>query len=303
VTRDAALFFAYGHFYQMPGLGEIFKNADYSVLSDLQAGTSDYGRVMGNPDIRPEQTVQYQFGYKHALTDWLGLDVNAYYKDIRDLLGVEFVSTYNDAEYSRLANADFGRVIGLTAAVEQRARGLLSTRFDYTWQLAQGNSSDPRETATRAASGEDPRPRQVPLDWDQRHTLNVTVTLARPDLFSASAVVRAVSGQPYTPATFFGSAFGLEKNAGRKPNAVLVDLRGERQLRIPGLGVSAFARVFNLFDARFFNGFVFSTSGSPYYSRFDIGDRAALADPTRFYAPRRVELGVTLRASAAGGER
>ena len=140
---------------------------------------------MGNPDIRPEQTVQYQFGYKQAVTEWLGVDLNLFYKDIRDLLGVEFISTYNDAEYARLTNVDFGNVIGFTVALEQRRRGLVSTALDYTWQLAQGNSSDPRETATRAEAGEDPRPRQVPFNWDQRHTLNLTVMLSRPDDFSA----------------------------------------------------------------------------------------------------------------------
>jgi hypothetical protein len=52
VTRDAALFFAYGHFYQMPSLGDVFKNSDYHILQDLQSGGISYG-VLGNPDIRP----------------------------------------------------------------------------------------------------------------------------------------------------------------------------------------------------------------------------------------------------------
>ena len=47
-------------------------------------------------------------------------------------------------------------------------------------------------------------------------------------------------------------------------------------------------------DTRYFNGPVFATSGSPYYSRFAVGDRLALSDPTRFYSPRRIELGVTV---------
>jgi hypothetical protein len=42
---------------------------------------------------------------------------------------------------------------------------------------------------------------------------------------------------------------------------------------------------------------VFPSSGSPDYTRFpgDQGQAELLADPTRYYAPRRVELGVTLR--------
>ena len=294
VSRDAALFFAYGHFTQMPPLGTMFDNADYGVLNKLQAGGISYG-VLGNPDVKPERTVQYQFGYKQALSDWLGLDVSAFYKDIRDLLGVEFITTYNGAEYARLTNADFGNVVGFTLTLDQRQKGWMSTRVDYTWQFAQGNASDPRETATRASAGEDPRPRLVPLNWDQRHTLNLTSNISFPNKIFTSAVLRAASGQPYTPELTSGFGGGLEANSGRKPAALLLDIRAERPMRMMGLGATLFGRIFNAFDTRFFNGFVFTNSGSPYYSRTPPVDLGTLNDPTRFYGPRRIEIGIGLR--------
>jgi len=297
ITTQAAVFFAYGHFYQLPGLGQLFSNSDYSVLKELQAGGISYG-VLGNPDLKPERTVQYEFGYKHALTDFLGLDVNLFYKDIRDLLGVEFVSTYAAAEYARLTNIDFGQVLGFTIAIDQRRIGLLSTSIDYTYQLAQGNSSDPRETATRASAGEDPRPRQVPLNWDQRHTLNATISLQQPNDFTITTIIRYGSGQPYTPTVGSGFGAGLETNSGRKPNFVLVDLRAEKFFQLAGVNMSVFARIFNLFDARFANGFIFTDTGSPDYSLNPVGDRAVLNDPGRFYPPRRIEVGISLNGSA-----
>lgn len=294
ITDRAGVHFSYGRFYQLPPLGDIFANADYSILRTLQASTSRYG-VMGNPDIRPEQTVQYELGYKYSLSDQLGVDVSAFYKDIRDLLGTEFISTYNDAEYARLTNADFGNVIGITATLDHRQiAGPFSATLDYTFQQAQGNSSDPRETATRAENHEDPRPRQIPLNWDQRHTLNLTVMATRPDGYSASMILRVASGQPYTPAIYSGFGGALGVNSGRKPTSMLVDLRGERYMKMQGLQMSLFARVFNLFDTRYFNGAVFSSTGSPYYTRFAAQDAVALADPTRFYPPRRIEIGVRL---------
>jgi outer membrane receptor protein involved in Fe transport len=293
VTRDAALYFAYGHFYQMPALGTMFDNADYNKLSELQAGGIDYG-VLGNPDVRPERTVQYQFGYKQAVNAWLGLDVSMFYKDIRDLLGVEFIDTYNGAEYSRLTNVDFGNVTGFTIALDQRQVGWVSTTLDYTFEFAQGNSSDPHETATRASAGEDPRPRLVPLDWDQRHTFNLTMNVARPKSFNASAVLRIGSGQPYTPELTTGFSGELETNSGRKPSGMLLDLRGEYPANVLGLGGAIFLRVFNVFDTRFWNGFVFSSTGSPYYSRNPSSDIVSLTDPTRYYQPRRIEIGFGL---------
>ncbi len=293
MTASAALFFAYGHFYQMPALGQIFTNSDYQILDELQSGGISYG-VMGNPDIKPEKTVQYEFGYKHAITPDLGFDFSIFYKDIRDLLGVEFVSTYAAAEYARLTNIDFGNVLGFTIALDQRRMGPISTMVDYTWQRAMGNSSDPRETATRAAAGEDPRPRQIPLNWDQRHTLNATILLELPGSIAVSTIIRYGSGQPYTPALKAGFGGGLEANSAVKSAFTRIDLRAEKYFRLRGLNLSLFARVLNLLDTRFVNGFVFDDTGSPDYSLNPIGQRATLADPGRFYPPRRIELGITL---------
>jgi outer membrane receptor protein involved in Fe transport len=299
VANRGALHFAYGHFNQFPPLGRIFANADFNVLTNLQADGISYG-VLGNPDIKPEKSVQYEFGYKHAITDDLGFDATLFYKDIRDLIGVAFISTYNNAEYAMLTNTDFGNVTGFTLAVDHRELGPMSLALDYTWQVAQGNASDPRETATRAEAGEDPRPRLVPFDWDQRHTLNLTATLSAPGTYSASTVLRVASGQPYTPVLESAFGFGLEANSGRKPAAVVMDLRAERRFRRwPGLGL--FARVFNLFDTRYFNGPVFPTTGSPYYSRSPQADIVALRDPTRYYPPRRIELGLTWNSELQRG--
>ena len=290
IEDKAAIHFAYGHFSQFPAIGTMFTNSDYDVLANLQAGTDNFG-VMGNPDVKPEQTIQYEIGYKQILNPDLGFDLTLFYKDIRDLLGVEFIETYTGARYPRLTNVDFGSVYGVTLALDHRRVGPVSLALDYTWQRAMGNSSDPNETATRAAAGEDPRPRLVPFNWDQRHTLNLTASLSKPDNYSVSTVVKVASGQPYTPVLEAGFGQGLNTNSGRKPSAVLVDLRAAKNFGPEGR-FNMFVRVFNVFDTRFFNGFVFNSTGSPDYSRFPEPDRVALENPTRFYPPRRIEIGV-----------
>jgi outer membrane receptor protein involved in Fe transport len=291
---NASLFFSYGHFYQLPGLGLLFDNADYSVLEDLQAGAVSYG-VLGNPDLRPEFTAQYEFGFKSEVVENIGLDVSLFYKDIRDLLGVEFVQTYTAAEYARFTNIDFGGVRGFTIALDQRNLGPVSTTLDYTNQIAVGNSSDPRETANRAAAGGDPRPREVPFNWDQRHTLNATAIWASPGDFSVTGVLRMGSGQPYTPTLGTGFGADLEPNSGRKSLSAVVDLRAEKSFAVGGLGLTGFARVINLFDNYFFNGFVYSDTGSAFYTL--NAQQQLNPNPSRFNAPRRVEIGLTFRGS------
>ena len=297
--ENASLFFSYGHFYQLPGLGLLFQNSDYTVLRDLQAGAVSYG-VLGNPDLKPEFTAQYEFGFKSAVGRSLGFDLSLFYKDIRDLLGTEFVQTYTAADYARLTNVDFGGVRGFTASLDQRGLGPVATTLDYTFQVATGNASDPRETANRAAaSGGDPAeasaPQQVPFNWDQRHTLNATAIWAVPQNFTVTGILRFASGQPYTPTLGTGFGAQLESNSGRKETSTVVDLRAEKYFGVAGLDLTAFARVFNVFDSYFQNGFVYADTGSPFYTLNP--QQQIRPNPGRFAAPRRIEVGVSFRGT------
>jgi outer membrane receptor protein involved in Fe transport len=294
ITAGGAIYFSWGHFYQMPGFGNLYANSDYSILKNLQAGASRYS-VMGNPDIRPEFTQQYEFGVKQEFARLLGIDLSVYYKDIEDLLGVEFIDTYADSRYARYTNVDFGSVYGVKATIDYRLSATIAFSLNYTFQNALGNSSDPQETANRASAGEDPRPRQIPFDWDQRHTLNLSVAVSEPKSYTATVILRYGSGSPYTPAV--GSGFGaqLERNSSPKPAWVTVDLRGEWYPAAGLLDGYLFLRVVNLFDSRFSNGFVFATTGSPYYTLTPPADAVSLINAGRYAAPRRIELGIGLR--------
>ena len=109
-------------------------------------------------------------------------------------------------------------------------------------------------------------------------------------------MLQVASGQPYTPqSSRRGFGIGLETNSGRKPAGAPRRPARREDPELAGRQASACSlRVFNLFDARYFNGPVFASTGSPYYSRFPEADEVALADPTRFYAPRRIEVGVRI---------
>lgn len=295
LTASSSVYFSYGHFYQLPSLNLLYSNSDYSLLDQLQAGGISYG-VMGNPNLNPELTIQYEFGYKQAIADFLGVQLSFFYKDIRDLLGVEFVSTYTAAEYARFTNVDFGSVYGLTLSIFQRNLANFNTSLDYTLQYAQGNSSDPRETANRAASGKDPRPRDIPFSWDQRHTLNLSTVYSDPNNFSVSAILRFGSGQPYTPEIGSGFTAVQETNSGVKDSYFLLDLRAEKYFDIGFLSFSVFARMINILNSNFVNGFVFGSTGSPDYTLTPEASRATLYDPSRYYEPRKIEFGISFRS-------
>ena len=295
LTAMSSVYFAYGHFYQMPGLADLYSNSNYNILKDLQDGGISYG-TMGNPDLRPQLTVQYEGGLKQAFSQIFGGELTVFYKDIRDLLGAEFISTYAAADYPRLTNIDFGSVYGFTLAFEMRKLGPITASVDYTMQYARGNASDPYETANRAAAGKDPRPRDIPFGWDQRHTLNFTAVYLQPNDYTISAILRFGSGMPYTPAIGTGFNADLETNSGRKDGYAILDIRAEKYFQLSFINLSVFARMTNVLSTNFVNGFVFANTGSPDYSVNSFADRAALLNPGRFYEPRKIEIGISFRS-------
>ncbi len=295
LTAMSSVYFAYGHFYQMPGLADLYSNSNYTILRDLQDGGISYG-TMGNPDLRPQLTVQYEGGLKQAFSQVFGGELTVFYKDIRDLLGAEFISTYAAADYPRLTNIDFGSVYGFTLAFEMRKLGPVTASVDYTMQYARGNASDPYETANRAAAGKDPRPRDIPFGWDQRHTLNFTAVYLQPNDYTISAILRIGSGMPYTPAIGTGFNADLETNSGRKDGYAILDIRAEKYFELSFINLSVFARMTNVLGTNFVNGFVFANTGSPDYSVNSFADRAALLNPGRFYEPRKIEIGISFRS-------
>jgi len=295
LTDKSSLHFSYGHFYQMPQYSALYENANYQVLEFLTGGDTYQQDYLGNPDLKPEVTVQYEVGLKQALNDNLGLDLTFFYKDIRDLLGTEVIETYNFGEYARNTNVDYGSVSGITLSLTQRPVGNFGATVDYSLMFANGNSSNPRETADRALGGQDPRPRDIPFDWDQRHTLNVTAVYQIPEDFSVSTIIRYASGQPYTPELGVGFLTQQEKNSGRKPSYATVDLRAEKYFNFAFSTFSIFLRVFNLFNQDYDNGEVYADTGDPLRSiKLRPGEPV---DPNRFNAPRRIEFGISLRSN------
>ena len=110
--------------------------------------------------------------------------------------------------------------------------------LDYTWQAARGNSSDPRETATRAEAGEDPRPRRIPLNWDQRHTLNVSANLSRPETSPCGDLPRRQRPAVHAESRA-GSAPATRQTPAGSPPASSLDLRGEKAVRLGGCPIRA----------------------------------------------------------------
>jgi outer membrane cobalamin receptor len=248
LSDRGVLHVSYGHFFQMPPFTYLFTNPDY--IYDPEDGL---GRAFGYADLEPQQTVAYEVGLQQAFSDLVGVELTAYYKDIRNLLGTRieviqpgFDEPFPLEKYGRFINRDYGQVKGFIVAFERRMAGGFALDVDYTFQIAQGNASDPRSVLLDEQSGNEPEKQLVPLNWDRRHQLNLSLTVGRPGSWVGTVIGRVGSGLPYTPSRA-DERIGLE-NSARRPWSSTFDLYASKQLRLAGVGASLFARVFNVFD-------------------------------------------------------
>jgi len=239
ISDKGAFRVAYGHFTQMPAYNRMFQNpVDANTNQGRLRGTT-----VGNPNLKPERTVKYELGLQQELTDFMGLDVNLYYKNVRNLLGLEILSTSDGVEYFQTTNRDFGIIKGSTISLVMRPQGFIqNSGFDITYEDAGGSSSNPNFIADvivagRAGEvGEVVVDRQIiPLDWNQSLTTNAYMTVGKKDNWNAGFIFQMATGQPFTP-TFIS----LEKdfpdnffdNSENKPLQLSLDLTASKNIEL-----------------------------------------------------------------------
>jgi hypothetical protein len=242
ITSRGVIHFSYGHFFQIPTFEHLYTDPEFEVEKGIKTR-------MGNADLNPQRTVIYEFGLQQQLSENIGMHITGYYKDIRDLLGTEIHETYiSGNKYARYVNRDYGNVRGITIAFDKRSTGYLSASIDYTYQVAEGNASDPNATFwdNQSIPPRESEKQVVPLDWDQTHTLNLSVTLSKSSSWGLSIIGRYGSGLPYSPAYQYQRT-GIE-NSERKPPQYNVDLKTYKKFTLGKVKYSLYLIIYNLFD-------------------------------------------------------
>ena len=261
ITDRGILHFSYGHFYQMPTLRRLYQSQLFG------AGQSP---TVGYANLKPEKTVSYEFGLQQQLTDVLALEVNVFFKDIRDLLALQTIKyesqKFGPSQYSVYLNKDYGQVRGFTLNLTKRydPQTHLSAWIDYTFQIAEGNDVRAGAFFFNALAGYEEEKIIVPLSWDQRHVLNATVTFSVPRNWGISFIGRVASGWPYTP-DIPNANYVPKTNSARKPWQKNVDVRIYKNFYLGRTTVVLFAQIFNLFDTRN-ERFVFNDTGRAGYT-------------------------------------
>jgi Outer membrane receptor for ferrienterochelin and colicins len=244
ISSDGVVHVSYGHFFQLPKFNAIFTNYEFEVeLGGLET-------TMGNANLKPERTIAYELGLQQNIMDLFNLEITAFYKDINNLLTQEIITTVDKKEYARYTNKDYGNVKGITITLKNNLTKGVSGSLDYTYQVAKGNASDPTAVFTNYQSSppKESEKQVLPLDWDQRHTLNASVIIGDVSDWGMTIIGRFSTGQPYTPSNPSSQLTTQFENSDRKPSAYNIDLNLYKIIKVLGTNVKLFCQIYNLTD-------------------------------------------------------
>lgn len=298
ITDQGIIHFSYGHFFQIPDFSNLYVNSDYLVPP-----TGNLSYTTGNPDLEAQRRVMYEVGLQQVLFGNVGLEFTVYYSDIRNLLGMELINTYDGRMYARYVNRDYGNVKGFILSLDRRLADYFGIKLDYTFQVAEGDASDPMSVFfnNQTSPPIETNKTMVPLNWDQRHTVNLSLTVGKPGDWSVGSVFQYGSGWPYTEDIRVSQGLRFE-NGGQKPGTFNMDLRAEKTFSWQNLNFTVFALVYNVLDTKN----EYNVNGASGRANVDLytylsGPVVGLNtiqqyvnDPGSFSAPRQVRLGVTV---------
>ncbi|HTR99252.1 MAG TPA: TonB-dependent receptor, partial [Bacteroidota bacterium] len=325
ISDNQSLFFSYGHFSKFPRPQFV-----YAKLNRTRVASS---LPVGNPDLNPETSVQYELGIRNQLSANDVLTVTAYYHDIFDYVTEQNVlrisQTGGGQYYATYLNSDYGRTRGIEAEYIKRIGDWFRGTFSGTYAIATGKSSTPDESIFRLQQGQPENIKESYLIWDRpvqaTLALNFTVPKEQP-LFGIGALgdmnlfVRVFyeSGKRYTPQEFTG----LDPQTGRPLYVTelnnqyasvgdywfYIDLNFEKYFDLPFGRLVASVEVQNLLDRQ--NSQIINPAtgrayaygdptpnsyNDPLYPTLSGSVTPFPYDPSRYLNPRTVRLSLAFR--------
>ncbi|OAV45570.1 carboxypeptidase regulatory-like domain-containing protein [Lewinella sp. 4G2] len=270
ISDDANFFAHYDVLFQRPPSNTITTALDYFYFTDRA-----FSQTYNNSNLRSEQTIDYEVGFKTILTPKSALSISAYYKELRDMIQLRtYVPVPIVGQYQTYDNQDFGTVKGFSFTYDLRRIGNFTVNANYTLQFADGTGSN--STSQRGLGNRGNLRTLFPLNNDERHRVNLVLDYrlgSGPNVpkvlqnLGANLQGSAVSGRPYTgtfvPAELSGSGTRGAINGSRKPATFFLNGQVNKDIDFNnGSRMNIYLRVSNILDRRNVLN-VYSVTGSP----------------------------------------
>ena len=262
ISDKGVIHFAYGYFFKMPDFSLLYNNTKYKLT---ETGTN-FG-IFGNPELEPETTISYELGLRQEIGYRTKIEAKGFYRDARNYVTSGIPIDLGDGKsYYTYVNKDYSNSRGIIITLFKQFSNFIGWQFDYTFQIAEGSNSNPNEEFGAVLAGKEPTRSIIPLDWDQSHNLNGSITTAYKG-WGMNTIFQYGSGYPYTPYITNYEQQGeilsnvLLRNSRRKSSTFRIDTKLFKNIQIGRLNGKVYINIYNLLDRRNEN-YVYADSGT-----------------------------------------
>jgi len=274
-VTDRMVFHAqYGRFIQQPELNRMF--ISYTrFLANMQQGNYT---TSGNPDLQPVVTTQYEVGFKQLVTKDISIDATVFYKQMTGYVTIRNVTDVTGGayplNYAIYVNGDYGTVKGLSLAFGMRRINNIRVSANYTLSYAGGTGSNSTRQYTIAwQSGNNPT-FVSPLEFDQRHTGNISFDYRTGDRgmlsnFGVNALAEFGSGTRFTPSEVRSEVFESRPqrpiaalNSGVMPSTFNLSMQVDKGFDLMGTKLNVYLQINNLLNTEIVRD-VYAATGEP----------------------------------------
>ncbi len=200
IADKIAVRFGYGHFYQYPNFFKVYEGTYYlASTGEYRPNPQLENTPISDTEIKTEKTTNYEFGIQAMVSDRVSLDVTAFYRKTRDLIGVVMNETSEGKRFQMMGNIDYSTVKGFEISLKKHFSDNFSAFFNYTFTQTLVSSSVLFQMATDES-------RTFPANWDQPHSFRANVFYQTKSGYGFSVYGSYSSGFPYTRSAFAPNA-------------------------------------------------------------------------------------------------
>ncbi len=204
---------------------------------------------IGNPQLVPEKTRSVEIGLQGEIRKNLNLTINAFYKDVTDLIGTR-LDSIGARTYISYFNVENANVKGIETILDF-SNPLFTGKVSYTLSWSKGTSSYALEVYERRFIDPEfiPPAREYYLDFDQRNRFFIQGVINLPLQTYLHLFGYFGDGFPYTPPGPEGKY--EERNILRLPFQKQIDCVISKSLHIGRISFNASFEIINLLDVRY----------------------------------------------------
>ena len=280
VAEVAAIRFGYGYYYQYPQFYKVFQGTFFSsATGEYRPNPQLENSPIAATEIKPEQTINYEFGIQTMLSPILSFDVTAFYRKTNNLIGVVLDQTTDGKRFMVMGNLDYATVKGVEFSLTKHFAKNFSAFFNYSYSKTLVSTSVLFNLPTSDS-------RSFPANWDQPHSIKGSIAYEADQGYGFSIYGSYSSGFPYTRSAF-------DPNGERGPWIHQFDVNIFQNFKFAGFKQQFYLQINNVFDVENV-WWVYSDSGVAGKDTNEATSDDYTNSPSMYGPGRTIQLGIRL---------